>query len=299
MDELTITFSGICTTLHDIVPGVPMRAVLPYASNVYFGFVFVPQPNNQPPRKSIYYLMPHIATVHDQVVGGRQELLAGYSMTVANAIGDPLTWSGGAFRLREFVSDLRLDDAVVFGGYAAAYFDLSRGCAWSEGSGDEMRLTRVRVQTNGTPCVRMVPMPDTRGLKTIEWYVDSHELFVSNSDFDPALADGKYDFLMNYLVAAGGLPSNLSQPVPGMTFDPPELTLETFGRKLKALGIMLETMGSVLGYRNSGGTICVDPPSRKGGIASLRAIREGLDETSLYVQAPQNLSVSCSPGSLP
>ena len=43
--ELNITFAGIITHLDGIVPGVPMRAVVPNALSVRFGEIWIPDPD--------------------------------------------------------------------------------------------------------------------------------------------------------------------------------------------------------------------------------------------------------------
>jgi len=248
--ELNITFSGICTQLHNIVPGVPLRTVLPDASAIRFGIIRIPDSLDHFHNVS-YYLMPHLAMVRDRVIGGRSHLLTGHYLRVVNARPQPLCRTAGGFSLTEFHPNARLAPDVVFEGNAAAYFDIFGGRVWSQGTGDEPRVTRVSIKTEGTPRISISPLPGTVMPVELETEVESCELYVTNLDLEPATEDSSFDFLMNYLVTKGGIPKQLSQRTPGMPSEPARLTMAHLGEKLKALGVLIETEGTVKGWRDA------------------------------------------------
>lgn len=251
MGELNITFSGICVSLHSgVVPGVPMRTVVPNALACRFGVIRIPDKDNFL-YNVYYYLLPHVAIASDQIIGGRQIYLTGQYITVTNAKEQPFCRDEGGFSLNEFKPDVQLDPDVVFEGNAMAYFDVFGGRVWTEGEGDEARVTRVAIKTNGTPRVRISPLPGN----VIPWEADTaietNELYISNLDIEAATEDFQFDFLLNFLVAKGGIPQQLSKRVPGMTPDPKSLTLNRLGEKLKAMGTLIETGGTVEGWRDA------------------------------------------------
>lgn len=298
MAELNITFAGICTHFHDIVPGVPMRAVLPDAMGVHFGEIWIPQPNNLPAHKAEYYLMPHVAYVRDKVKGGTGKILNGRYLKVVNAKGNRLTWDPGGFSLTEFMRNFGFSQEVVFGGNAAAYFDIFNGTTWTDGKDNEPRTTRVRMETEGTPILSISPLPGSLPDANVdgEYPIDSNELIVTNLDFDPAIEYQSFDFLMNYLVAQGGIPKLLSKPTPGMPEDPQKLTFIKLGEKLKALGELVDTLGTVGGYLASGGLI--HPPVVHGRKSRSSAFSSS-EKVGSSVQAPVPFDQSCSDSHYP
>lgn len=314
MAELNITFAGIITHLDGIVPGVPMRAVVPNALSVRFGEIWIPDPLTLQLRRKAYYLMPHVAFISDGSGGtprpcGLPQVVDGRYLKIVNATGERLHFAHKeGFSLREFVYDLQLDDDVVFGGNAACYFDIFNGCAWTEGTGNEPRTTRVRMETDGPPRLAIAAMPASGPDDVCGDYYDieiqpnaagAYELIVTNLDYDPATEYRNFDFLMNYLVAKGGIPRVLKKPTPGMPPDPEELTMRYLGEKLKALGEFIRTdSGTVGGYLNAGGGITLEGVSTNS--APSKARHSSLAERlTAGVQAPVPLDESCSDSHVP
>jgi hypothetical protein len=276
--ELNITFSGICTHIHRLVPGVPMRTVLPDATALLFGVVRIPGADGAL-RNAYYYLMPHVAKIRDSLNNpGWQHLLTGHYLKVINAKQQPFCREPGGFSLTEFKKDVALSPDVVFEGNAMAYFDIFGGRVWHEGTGNEPRTTRVCIKTEGTPQLLIAPLPGT--VLPVEKVVpiETHELYVSNLDLEAATEDSQFDFLMNYLVAKGGIPSQLHQRTPGMNPDPSALTLFRVGERMKALGTLIETQGTVSGWRaaqrrgDEPGSLGIDSPSGGDPFPGTRAI---------------------------
>ena len=313
MAELNITFAGIITHLDGIVPGVPMRAVVPNALSVRFGEIWIPEPLTLQLLKRFYYLMPHVAYISDGSGSspkkcGLPQVVDGRYLKIVNATGEPLHFAHkGGFSLSEFVHDLRLDDDVVFGGNAACYFDIFRGCAWTEGAGSMPRTTRVRMETDGTPRLAIEAMPGSGPDLCGQCYeveiqpnaAGAYELNVTNLDYDPATEYRNFDFLMNYLVAKGGIPNVLKKPTPGMPPDPEELTMKYLGEKLQALGEFIKTDGgTVHGYLAAGGSIQREGVSKRP--ATLKARHSSLAERlTRGVQAPVPFDESCSDSHVP
>ena len=247
MGELNITFLGACVNLFGIVPGVPMRTVLPNALAVRFGLIQVPWRDDQI-RNAEYYLMPHIATLNQRRFGPPMFLM-GYHLTVANAKEQMLCREARGFSLYEYLPKLELSASVVFEGNAMAYFDIYGGRVWTEGSGNfEPRVTRVSIKTEGTPRIRLTALPGNILAVPVQ-YIETNELFIGNLDYEPALEDASFDFLLNYLVSRDGIPLRLDKRVPGMPEEPTELTMIHLGQRLKALGTLVETQGTVSGWR--------------------------------------------------
>lgn len=248
MGELKIKFSGICTHLYCVVPGVPMRSVLPIATGVEFG-VLTPayRPCDEP---MFYYLMPHVAKVRDgSGPGAWEHILTGNYIRVTNAKDQQFRRTKGGFKLTDYVKDVNLSADVVFRGRAMAYFDIFGGRVWHEGGADEPSTTHVSISTDGPPEISITPFFDTP-LPSTETRIVQDELSVTNMDVYPAGEDSQFDFLKNYLVVAGGLPTQLMKPTPGLG-DPTPLTLRRFGERLKGLGVFVETQGTVDGWRNA------------------------------------------------
>ena len=319
MAQLNITFAGICTHLDGIVSGVPMRTVLPNALSVRFGELWIAEIANQSPRRAEYYLMPHVPYISDSPVWGvpprpcrLPRVLDGRYLKIVNATGERLHFAmKDGFSLTDYVFDFALDDDVVLGGRAACYFDIFHGCAWTEGIGDEPRITRVRMETDGPPVLAVSTLPGSAPSACGDYYeidiqpnqAGAYELFVTNLDYDTATEYRNFDFLFNYLVAEGGLPTMLRKPTPGMPRDPSKLTMKYLGEKLKALGEYIRTdSGKVGGYLDSGGRIGgrikheeeSKLPRPSSGSDSSLAERIGAS-----VQAPVPFDQSCSDSHYP
>jgi hypothetical protein len=230
-------------------------------------------------------------------------VLDGSYLRIVNAMGDRLHFAHkGGFSLSEFVHDLELDDDVVFGGDAACYFDIFHGCAWTEGTGDMPRTTHVRIETDGIPRLAIAAMPGSGPHHCGDYYeveIPTNELYLTNLDYDTSTEYRNYDFLMNYLVAKGGIPRVLKRPTPGMPPDPTELTMKFLGKKLKALGEFIMTdSGTVKGYRAAGGRVKDEIVSHKS--TTSKAIDSSLAERlTAGVHAPVPFDQSCSDSHVP
>lgn len=256
MGELHIRFSGICVSLHrGVVPGVPMRTVLPNALQVRFGIVRIPSDDGFLHNVE-YYLMPHLAVGTEQLLVGTPYQFNGQYIRVLNAKDQPLCRADGGYSLTEFKPDVQLDPDVVFGGNALAYVDIFGGRVWTEQESEQHpATTHVVVKTHGTPRVGIWSLPgnvqpwagDTTAnapiRESIETAIETNELYISNLDLEGAAEDFQFDFLLNFLVARGGIPQQLSKRTPGMTGEPKALTLNRLGERLKALGTLIETEG--------------------------------------------------------
>ena len=303
---LNITFAGVCVSLHGIVPGVPTRTVLPWATQVHFGFVWMPEDEGDCKlKRALYYIMPHIPWLRFSLtsvagdITARGMPLLGQYLSIVNAIGPYTTDFNNHFSLPEYVDDFGLDEHVVYGGNAACYFDTIHGHVFTEGSGNEARVTRVQMQTDGPPILRYTPLPGAPpNAKTGEVQVNTNELFISNLDFDPATEYQNFDFLMNYLVAKGGIPQVLKKRVPGMTPQSKGVGLMRLGTRLKALGEAAATLGTVSGYINSGGRFADEKPGETKALPSPSPQED--DETFPWLMIdPVPFDTSCSPGNVP
>jgi hypothetical protein len=153
------------------------------------------------------------------------------------------------YSLTSFKKDIRLSSEVVFEGLAMAYFDILGGRVWTDGRDDEPRVTRVSVRTEGKPIVSIAPLAGTT--MPVNETLETDELYVTNLDFDAPSEDTHFDFLGNYLVAKGGIPLVLDERTPGMPIEPNRLTMAHLGERLKAFGLLVETEGTVSGWRKS------------------------------------------------
>lgn len=248
MGELNITFGGICVNMHRIVPGVPMRTVLPWATDIRFGQIRIPVPEGGS-RQVGYYLFPHIATYRTQMLGSTSTPLFGVHMTVANPKPQPFCFDGNGYFLSDFKKDVEPATDVVFEGNAAAYFDIHGGRVWTEGAEDEMRYTRAVIKTEGTPRVRLTSLPGT--FSPVDDEIETDQLFVTNLDLQSATEDSPFDFLLNYLVMKGGIPHELDKLTPGLYGDIVTITTDRLGERIKALGLLIETQGLVSGWRQA------------------------------------------------
>lgn len=238
MSSLTITFKGICVHFHGVVPGVPHRVVLPNASAVRFGILRLPPGDGEPGHEAAFYTMPHLAVIGDPDPQGFNLLLNGSHVQVVNAVGADFAWrEGSEFALAQYVPQFAFSEEVVFGGNAACYFDVFHGVGFSQGTGNEPRTTVVEMETDGPPRIRITPFQQSSiTVPPQEKTIDSGQLVVSNLDVDAAVEDAPFDFLLNYLVARNGIPTDLTKLTPGMPADPTPLTLQELGGKLQDLG---------------------------------------------------------------
>lgn len=295
MAELNITFAGTCVNLFDIVPGVPMRTVLPNAMDIRFGAVKIPSDPGL--RDAAYYMMPHIPIARDRVVGGNHRILTGSYLRILNAKNQKLCRTPGGFSLSQYVKDFALNPLVVYEGYAAAYFDIFGGRVWTEGREGGAKTTRVSIKTEGTPVISVCPLPGTILPLELEGPIETHELHITNLDLEAATEDTHFDFLLNYLVAKGGIPRVLERRTPGMPSEPKELTMLHLGQRLKALGTLIETDGTVAGWHQAvkrgdepGAPRRIISPPPHGAITDFIA-RHAID--------PVPFNESCSPANLP
>lgn len=296
---LNITFAGACVHLHDLIPGIPMRTVLPWALQVHFGTVWFPEAGSMELKSASYYMLPHVSWIRTRFTGGIGLPLQGQYLSIANAVGPYQCDRGNGFSLPQYVKDFELDEHVVFGGNAACYFDTFYGNVWTEGKENEARTTHVQMQTDGPPILRLTPLPgaapDVRGA---EIRIDTNELFISNLDFDPACEYRNFDFLMNYLVAKGGIPKVLDERVPGMTPESKSVTFLRLGLRLKALGEAVTTLGSVAGYLSNGGKI--DRPEQPNPVqSSSGAVSLDSGDLPWPMIDPVPFDTSCSPSNVP
>lgn len=300
MGELNITFSGICVGIHNIVPAVPLRVVLPDASALRFGMIQIPMDDGHP-HDVEYYLMPHVAMIRDRLTAGRQMPLEGSYIRVLNAREQPYCCeSAGEYRLSEFVSGLSYDSNVVLEGNAMAYFDIRGGRVWTEGEGNEPRTLHVCIRTEGKPRIGISPLPGAVAPVELETEIDSEELYITNLDVEAAVEDVSFDFLLNFLVAKGGIPRALNRRTPGLPAEPAALTMTHLGERMRALGLLIETGGTVAGWSNS-----IEKGDEPGPFRSLipasgapRRVRLG-DRLASAVIDPMAFDPSCSYGNLP
>jgi hypothetical protein len=264
MGQLTITFSGIMTHFYDcipfdsIAPKIPMRAVLPDALGINIGFLQRDLTEGVPePWQIGYYLMPHVPLISDveTVVPGISNWipLVGAHLQVANpanAVFTPPPFADG-YHLSDYVPGLKISKDVVQNGNAAVYFDLFSGTVSILGNKNvptDSLSTQVVIETDGTPLLNITPFPQSPlnlGKYPFlnanqQWPLPGGELYVTNLDFDSGTEDVPIEFLLNYLVAEGGLPKVLAKNTPGMNDVLQPLTLELLGQRLQALGRMIE-----------------------------------------------------------
>jgi len=252
-NQLTITFQGICCHFHGIVPAVPHRVVLPDASAVRFGMLRMPPSAGS--GVAPYYLMPHLAIIGQPIDGGFGMHLTGAQVQVVNAVSPDFIWTESPkFAIAQYVPRFAFSEEVVFGGRAACYFDVFQGVGFTVGTGDQPRSTVVQMETDGPPQIRITPFPGS-ALDLVPMEVtlnsvdNSSDLVVSNLDVDASLEDAPFDFLLNYLVARGGIPTVLSELTPGLPENPPMLTMGVVGDRLQSLGEMVSGMDQSTGEK--------------------------------------------------
>jgi hypothetical protein len=228
-----------------------MRTVVPDATTIRFGVVSVPADNGQS-TNAFYYLMPHIGMMRDQVVGGNRWFLTGSHIRVVNAITQDFVNTGDGFELPAFAERVSISPQVVLEGGALAYLDVVGGRVWIEGKMHEDPLvSHVCIKTDGTPKISIMPLPGTVLPADQEVTLHSHELHITNLDYEAVTEDAHFDFLMNYLVTSNGIPLQLTQRTPGLPAENKALTMRHMGERLRALGLLMETGGTVEGWRKS------------------------------------------------
>lgn len=265
MGQLTITFAGIMTHFYDCIPvasvaaNIPMRTVLPDTLGINMGVVKREQneTRSNQPLEIGYYLMPHVTVISDvsNIVDGSNYIpLLGAHMQLANEVTAafvPPPFDDG-YHLKDYVSDLKISWDVVQNGNANGYFDIFSGTASVLGIKNDPASplkTQVIIETDGTPLLNIKPfMGSPMNLSKHpflnadgQWPLPNGELWVTNHDFDSGTEDVPIEFLLNYLVAEGGLPRVLAKNIPGMTDELSPLTLALLGKRLKDLGEMVET----------------------------------------------------------
>ncbi|HEV8435497.1 MAG TPA: hypothetical protein VGR95_18960 [Thermoanaerobaculia bacterium] len=297
MGELNITFQGVCTSIFGMIPGVPMRTVLPDALAVLFGQVVFPTGLNSSPRAVDYYLMPHIAIIRDKLVNGQHYWLRGSYLKVVNAKPQPLCWERGGYSLTQFKKNVGLSRSVALEGRAAAYFDILGGRVWHEGGSDDPVITRVSIKTDGPPILSITPLPGAIQQFTTEQVVQTSELYVTNLDVQASVEDTQFDFLWNYLVTEGGIPNELLERTPGMTRQANSVTFAHLGERMKALGTLIETSGTVHGWRNAqaGG----DEPGPFLKMDAAGGDGSDLGTLAKFTIDPVAMDPSCSTSNLP
>ena len=301
MGELNITFSGICVGIHRIVPGVPLRVVLPDALAVRYGKIRIPLDDGHL-HDVEYYLMPHVARIRDRMMGGRHMPLNGSYIRLLNARDQPYCIDdAGGYRLSEFDTHVALDSNVVLEGNAQAYFDVLGGRVWTEGEGNDPRTLHVCIRTDGKPRIGITPLPGAVEPLELETEIDTEELYITNLDVEAAVEDTPFDFLLNYLVAKGGIPKELNRRTPGLPAEPAALTMKHLGERLRALGLLIETGGTVEGWTTSiemgdepGKPLPLIPPQ---AVAAERV--RFADRLASAVIDPVAFDPSCSYGNLP
>lgn len=223
MGQLTIEFAGVCVHFYQDTAGVPHRVVLPDASTFHRGSVSIEGHDEHP-----YFLMPHYAQL--QVLGTSEQALltadgaihhgwiyAPCRVEVANAQPEQGLHHTGFERLPKltaFVEGYRWSREVVGGWGARCQLDFKHGLFTAVVEGDEAVSVAVTLNTVGPPKLR-VKLPDSRE-HSIEFKTDVVRLGAGNTG---ALCDSdasRYDFLLNYLTADGGIPRRLTRPTPGL-----------------------------------------------------------------------------------
>lgn len=235
LQELTITFAGICTHFYNVVPGVPMRTVLPDASAARFGVLRMPANDPSDPDVMIsYLLMPHVPLFND---GSKVTVIAGAGLRILNAVGDRPQRPDSGFLITDYVHNFAYSENVVLNGSAAGYFDISAAKSVTTAvSPSGTRTTVVVIKTEGTPLLQITPFPGSLMKDELQRPIGSGQLWVTNNDYDPQVADINFDFVLSYLVARGGIPKQLKVRTPGLPPNPTLLTSAGVGTLFQSLG---------------------------------------------------------------
>jgi hypothetical protein len=162
-------------------------------------------------------------------------LLAGATLTISNpattGMIQPMKPPGG-FSLTQFVPGFVPSQEVVsLFSRAAAYFDIELVKSVSIQRADANQpvqsenspfITIVEMDTDGPPMLQITPFPNSlmQSPPLIPIQQDAlgnYTLSVTNTDFDTMVGTTNFDFLLNYLVGAAGIPVQLSEPTPGLS----------------------------------------------------------------------------------
>ena len=296
MGELIISFQGVCVSLFDVVPGVPMRTVLPDAMAIRYGAVRIPMGLESSPRDVEYYTMPHIAIIRESLQHSQNFELRGQYLKVVNAKSQPLCREPGGYSLSQFKEGVRLSANVAFEGNAAAYFDIHGGTVWHEGGPDEPITTHVSIKTEGTPLLSISSLPGSLSRYETVQPVNTGTLYVTNLDMQASVEDTQFDFLLNYLIAEGGIPKTLTERTPGMTRQANSVTHTHLGERLKAFGTLIETHGKFKDFHDAqlkgdepGCLQLIPPPNHGADIGTL----------ATFTIDPVAMDPSCSTSNYP
>jgi len=322
MGQLTIRFSGIMTHFYDcipfdsIMPKIPMRSVIPDTLGVNVGFVRRHQIEGGAeiyPQLLGYYLMPHLAVISDakdvNADGSHWIPLLGLHMQVANPAQAPFTPPPpeDGYSLREYAPEIKISKEVVQKGNASGYFDLYSGTATVLGDKNvptDSLSTQVVIEIeDDVPRLKITPFDDSPltladypFLKLrdniYQWPLPNGELYVSNIDVASFTDDAAIEFLLNYLVAEGGVPKAIARNTPGMGNRLNPLTLELLGNRLQALGWIIQ----------SSPMVALTPASRFAPIPGqgpeaieLSGLAEGILSRELTIDALYNAVFSQGP----
>lgn len=254
--HLTIETHGICTHFtHGVVSGVPHRVVLPNATHIQSQTIAV---GHHAP--VLYYLVPHFPQL--EVPGGPDltagellrhgDVLLGARLQVINCIDRRIEYvhTGKGPHLSEYDPDYAISGDVVLQGRAACYFDVYGGVVTyhppqrPDGAG----FISIRMRTDGPPELLVTPLaqwselaPEAHRVPLGESTDDASPvtLKVRNVELARELpADesfGKFDFLLHYLTARGGIPASIVKPTPGMGDHPEPVTPERMATALREL----------------------------------------------------------------
>lgn len=236
---MLINFFGVCTHFwNHFIPGIPHRVVLANATSLRTGLLTGPFPSllNPPgepkdPSSWIHYaLLPHFPIITQTLAegstvplswpgllddGGR--LITPSVLKITNAIPgmtyDP-AFTDNVASLASFLTDYVPSTDVLTGGRVSAYFDLTGGTISTVTRGGVTRVT-ADVATTGTPQLEITPLSVAGLAFTNIPFEMTGPLNVFN--FSLTCADSsKYDYLLHYLTAVGGIPHALDAVLPGM-----------------------------------------------------------------------------------
>ncbi|HEY0142140.1 MAG TPA: hypothetical protein VGF48_14670 [Thermoanaerobaculia bacterium] len=224
MGHLTVTFQGSCAHFVDSIPHIPHRVVLPDAVRFHHGFVTVDRPEG--PKESEYFLAPHYArllcddvqaslTVDDAMYHGW--IYESVRLRVENACEPAFKYENwdALPRLVRYDRNYRIARGVVDGPGARCQFDFDGG-TFTVFIAPETRAFYVtaRIATDGAPQLRVLrPGWPTERIITLP---EGANLVVENSGPMCREETARFDFLVNYLTAEGGIPRHLAEPPPGM-----------------------------------------------------------------------------------
>ena len=235
MGTLNVTFRGSCTNFRNVLPGIPHRVVLPNGAATRFGLTKFPATDRED-----WTLSPHLAyicrgTPKDPQLNIPHVIKDGWisrpvSIQIVNAtpaVCGP-TYTDDCYncipQVGAFVEHYQYSPEVVLGGRASAYFDLTSGTITMKKDVNAYQA-HATVTTEGDPVIRITTL--SRGhageaVMTCDVPLDPvTDLTILNLGLECSKAkEGSVDFLLHYLTAAGGIPSNFKKKLPG--WDPEE-----------------------------------------------------------------------------